>query len=103
MTEGHVMKFKKLECSRCVAGGVSVIGTKLRISTQLEPLGLHTLDVLYFKQINYMKCIFFEQLIGHKCFHNGVKERHFIVWINFRTAKRPHQLITVVVKKRMHV
>lgn len=106
MTIGHVMKFKKLECSRCVAGGASVIGTKLQTRTKLEPLGLHTLGVLFFKQIIYMKSIFFEQLIGHKCFHTGVKKQHFIAWIkvffwDFRTAKQPHQLITMVVKRRM--
>lgn len=60
MTEDHVMKFKKLECSRRVAGSVSVTGTKLQRRTQLEPLGLHTLDVLFFKQIIYMKSIFFD-------------------------------------------
>lgn len=48
-----------------------------------------------------MKSIFFEQLIGHKCFHTGVKKQHFIVWINFHTAQQPHQLMTMVAKRRM--
>lgn len=95
------MIFKKLECIRCVA----LCRFKLVVlKYQLELLGLHTLDVLFFKQIIHMKNIFFEQLIGHKCFHTGVKKRHFIVWIKdffFCTAKQAHQLITMVVKRRM--
>lgn len=100
------MKFKKLECGRCVAGGVSVIKTKLQIRTQLEPLGLHTLDVLFFKQIIYMKSIFFEQLIGQMFSHRCKKATLYcldqgLFWGDFRTAKQPHQLNTMVVKRRM--